>query len=240
MIIEAVIIECPHCNLRSSHHIAISGTVFESIVYTDGKMDVLSGMYSENPSLIKCRKCSAYFFFDENQLAGYESKEAYNENVSELTYNEYLLSADDFRNALLEMKHLRLEKEILLRTKFWWSVNDFIREDINWQEKKRFFTRAMNYLLMPLLKLKRFHPKYSVYKRYLMDKNENLIKLLGLLKPQNHPEEWLTVVEIYRELSQFTKADEALKKAPKGQNQKYFRLQKKLISKKDLYVRRVQ
>lgn len=240
MIIESVIIECPHCNLRSSHYSAVSGTVFESIVYTDGKMDVLSGMYTENPSLIKCRKCNGYFFFDENYVPENELNGAHKGEISELTHNEYSLNADDFRNALLEMKQLRVEKEILLRTKFWWSVNDFIREDINWREKKRFFTRAMNYLLMPLLKLKRFHPHYSIYKRYLMDKNENLIKLLGLLKPQKHPEEWLTVVEIYRELSQFAKAGEALERSPKTNNQKYFRLQKKLISKKDLYVRRVQ
>jgi len=244
MILETVVVKCPHCNRYSSHHLAVSGTILDSIVYTDGKMVVLSGMYSDNPFIVKCKGCKRFFFFEDHYFDYRQQPldfEQISKSLPDLCFDEFHLQVEDYYEALNYFKgKIALEREIVLRTRFWWAVNDIIRNDADWSRKQGMWLKLLNSVLRPLVAMKRFHPQYANYKRWLMEKNENLIELLSLLKLERFPEEWLTAVEIYRELSQFNKAAEALINAPAVNNQKYLKLQKKLISKRDLYVRRIQ
>jgi hypothetical protein len=213
MTIDPVNVVCPHCGIQSSHYIVMSGTIFRSEVYTDGRQDVLSGMHSTNPFIIRCRNCRGFYLFHEATRE--VDRRKLDQEFESLEYDEHHLTADDYFAFLKEMTGLDSEQELSIRMLFWRAVNDIIR----WKKPDE--------------------AKLEEYNGWKAEMASNLMRLLELLEHEMEEDYLLPAVEICRELGQFEKARGYLKKIPKGRNASFVEFQKKLISKGDSAVHKI-
>ncbi|MDZ7741909.1 MAG: hypothetical protein U5Q03_09210 [Bacteroidota bacterium] len=235
MIIEPVIVQCPQCQLKSVHYKAMSGTIHESISFTDGKMDVISGMISFDPVLIKCRQCNNLYFFYEAIREGREARES-TDAFGDLGFNERHPGIEDYQMAIEKYKGQDAGREIKLRTLFWWKINDLIRFESGIGRKRSLLMDILNYLYKPLRNYKPLHRHYPEYKKCLPDKNENLRALFKLLNPENNPEDIYFMVEIQRELGNYPAARNLLESIKNKSKRSFLRKQDQLIRKRNPFV----
>ena len=233
MILEPVNIVCPHCHLKSSHYMGMSGTIHECENYTDGKTDVISGMISFDPVLIKCRQCSGFYLFESAVLQ--DEDETY--DYEDLSFEERHPQIADYKRALKIMKGLNKDEEYQLRILYWWKTNDLIRFESGIGSK---FMDTVNYLFKPFRNCKKLHRNYREYKSWLKDKEENLQQLLKLLNPEVNPDDIYYMLEIYRELGNFSKARDFLNSISEGNNKSFKRTQNRLIRRRNPYVQKIR
>jgi len=236
MILEPVLIECPHCHLMSSHYRGMSGTIYKSESFTDGKMNVLHGMISFDPVLVKCRQCTGFYLFDNAILEGDEDKINSYENYCDLSYEELQLSLTDYKKALQVLTELDPDLERNLRTTFWWKINDLIRYKSGMNRKESKFRWVLRFLYNLFYRARKYHNNYAEYKTWVSDKNENIQKLISLLEPEQYPDDQCSVVEIYRELGAFTEALQQLNKITDRDHKSFKKMQRKLIRRKNIFV----
>ena len=236
MILESIIIQCPHCRLISSHYEVMSGTIFQSESYTDGKMEVISGAYGENPFMIRCRLCRGFYFYSDH----ISNAPSVNRQLPRLTYEEYYLKREDYLDAIRQLNLLSPQREKWLRIQFWWAINDLIRNDAGWGKRRSKILEFVNFILKPLQKVKWLHYRYPEYRKWIKHKHENLRMLLRLLTPAENTDDACLSVEIYRELREFPSAKKHLKLIPNDCCQTYQRTQKHLLLRRDRFVRRIQ
>jgi hypothetical protein len=213
----------------------MSGTIFQSETFTDGKTDVRSGAYGEDPYLIRCRQCHDLFLFHDNISEG-------NEDVHELSnlgFEEHYLHKEDYYEALQELEPLSPEKERDLRILLWWAINDIIRNDAGWGKRRSLFWDVVNFTFKPLQKIKRLHYRFPEYRKWLTRKTKNLWGLLPLLNPLNDINDACLSVEIYRELAEFSLAREQLKLLSIENCSTFYRNQKRLLKRRDRFVRKI-
>ncbi len=235
MIIEPVIIQCPHCRLKSIHYTSMSGTIHESISFTDGKMEVVSGMISFDPVLIKCRQCNKLYIFDKAIREGKEAGERIDE-LRDLHYGERHPQIEDYQEAIKIYKGQDMDQEIKLRTLFWWKINDLIRFESGIGSKRSFLMDVLNYLYRPLRNYKPLHKNYPEYKKWLPAKNENLRALYKLLNTENNPEDIYFMIEIQRELANYSNARNLLNSITDTSNRSFLKKQKQLNAKRNPFV----
>ena len=235
MILEPVTIQCPHCGLISRHYQVMSGTIFDSETFTDGKTDVISGAYGKDPFLIRCRRCQGFYFFGDHIN---EQKEDF-DDLPGLDYEEHYLEKEDYHEALQQINQLSPEREKWLRTLLWWAINDLIRNDTGWGKRRSKILEFVNFILKPLQKVKWLHYRYPEYRKWLSAKNDNMRRLLQLLDPVNDINDACLSVEIHRELAAFSLARQQLKMISPKNCHAFYRTQKRLLRHRDRFVRKI-
>jgi hypothetical protein len=212
MTIDPVNVVCPHCGLKSSHYIIMSGTIFHSEVYTDGRRDVLSGMHGTNPYLIRCRDCRGFYFYQENTFP--VDRRLPDLKFDNLHFEEHHLLAADYSDCLKELTSRDNEQETNIRLFFWRAYNDIIRWKSD-DERLKEHARLREEMKLNLTRLQ---------------------KIIG----QDMEEEYLfPLVEICRELGQFEKARKYLNMIPEGRNSAFLELQENLIASGDTTVHKI-
>ena len=240
MLIEPILLKCPQCHHVYQHYTSLSGTIHESISYTDGKTDVISGMISFDPLLVKCRHCSALFLFETAMQAVDEEADKPEPGPAEdLDFEQYHPDIGDFAKALDQIKDLSKEQERDLRFQLWWEINDLIRYESGIGERRSLWMDFVNYLYKPFRNCKKLHRNYPQYLKWKNLKNENLLKLIPLLHPENNVEDSCILVEIYRETKAFSKAKEELQKLPDGRLKSFKKLQHKLIAQRNAFAMKI-
>lgn len=182
-----IIFTCPKCNAPMRRGSLQSGNACLAKYWTDGKRE--APMLPEFPSVTKCKACKNFFWIEDTKTIGaipyfHRNKPDYPDDwrnaprIDELTIDEYNEAANlGIGNTIYREIHLRL--------RLWWLINDIGRG------KK--ITRLTN-------KLKAL-------------KKENLEKL-GALLDERKTEQKIMKAEIYRELGHFNTALKLLKTIP--------------------------
>jgi hypothetical protein len=236
MLLEPVIVECPHCKLKSQHYSVMSGTIHRSHSYTDGKMVVDSGAFGHDPFLIKCRNCQGFYLFCEaSDMASREEIE----ELDGLDYSEEVLKIEDYKNALIMIKDLSPDNERFLRMTFWWKINNLIRGKAWLFHRRTWWFGMANFLFKPFSKIRVFHPNFKEYKKWTEDKNENLEKIIPLLYINEDNEDMATIAEIHRELGDFKKAKYYLRQLPQNEFKAYKKIMRRMFLFRSKYVHRI-
>jgi len=236
MILEPAIIKCPHCGLQSSHYMVMSGTIYSSDSYTDGKVDNITGAYASNPYLVRCRSCKGFYFF--NEAASMDERNAGHEPVEELRHEEYFLQVIDYKDCTNSMIFNDIEKEKSVRILYWQAINDMIRFRNYYGVRWTWYFHVINIIMKPFRGWKRFHQNFRLYLSWNEEKKKNFESLLSLLNPDEDNSEDYLMVEIYREMGRFRDARRILKTIPLRGSRKFITFQRKLIFRRDRFVRK--
>lgn len=181
---------CPHCENKMYTIGVMSYTIRNSEVFSDGKVICNPPRPSEKNILI-CSECYEAFWKDDAQIDN-EKPEYLLDNLPEANSindlfpgfdSDHKLKRITYFFELLKKGFANTEKrEVFLRIELWQSINDTVR-----------------------------------YKKELIQNNlidifkNNLLRLVEIYKPRVENEK-LLLVEMHRELGQFDKASELLKK----------------------------
>jgi len=212
MTIDPVLVICPHCGLKSSHYVIMSGTVFRSEVYTDGRRDVTSGMHGTNPYLVRCRNCRDFYLYHENTHP--VDRSVPEEEEEGLQFEEHHLTAADYAEFIENAQPDDPEEELNIRLIYWRAYNDIIR----WNQEKS---------------------RLAEHDRLKDNMRANLTRLLEMLEQDLQEDYLYAAVEICRNLGRFGLAKEYLSRIPRGRNIAFLDLEKKLISAGETAVRKI-
>lgn len=179
-----IIFTCPKCNALLRRGSLQSGNTLLAKYWTDGKRE--APMLPEFPSVTTCKSCKNFFWIEDAKTIGaiYRNEPDYPDDWRNAPYIEEL-TIDEYSEAANSGIGNTTDREIHLRLRLWWLINDIGRG------KK--ITRLTN-------KLKAF-------------KKENLGKL-GVLLDERITEQKIMKAEIYRELGHFNAALKLLKTIP--------------------------
>lgn len=203
------ILACPHCQERMYTIGVMSYTIMNSEVYSDGKVVSNPPIPAEKNILI-CNTCNKAFWKDDALLDDDNS-----ENINELSeantpsdlfpYFEpdYELKHINYYSDLLESGFANTKiREVYLRNKLWWLLNDTIR----YKNKSK------------------IKDSKNIF-------DNNLKRLIEIFEPKNEEEE-LLLIEMYRELGEFDKASYLLKSLKGINNNGAFIQIQKAVNKK--------
>jgi hypothetical protein len=110
-----IVRECPHCRAHVVQEDTLSGNTIGAKYYTDGKRE--AKMLPDHPALVKCPKCSKFFWVEEaSEVAvGFDAAKGKEQVLAP--------SEKDMLN-FLAGPALPQDKEIYLRIRAFWSAND--------------------------------------------------------------------------------------------------------------------
>ncbi len=169
------------------------------------------------PHITKCGKCGTYLWREEFTIIGEMPFSHEDEGNLPIAWQEaeYIrfLTLDEYFEAIEKGKADTDERELYIRIKIWWAINDQIRNRIG------------EYTVNPIL-------GNDVYV-------QNLLRVIKLLENDSSPESFLRRAEAYRELGRFGAATRMLNRDFDRGYLRAVREIKKLIWKKDTIVRRL-
>ena len=114
---------CPKCSAEIVQNAIMSGNTFGARMWTDGKME--APMLPDYPLLVKCPDCKALLWIAEAKEIGRGGFFDGNPGWSNAKQPE-LLSESDLLRALMAGQ-LPAEKDLYLRYRYWWTINDAYR-----------------------------------------------------------------------------------------------------------------
>jgi hypothetical protein len=201
------LVSAPCCGVITStpRYASINSMAYEH--WTDGRR--VHTLMPPGAGLRRC-VCGAYFLLRNAEKVGFEQEQ--------VSPSAAYVEDEELQTAL--NAHLSKDVEIIVRRRYWQFLNDPYREayrihrdEVKAKAKKAQVFKAIIQNWMPL-NAKRVPPAsgFTVPDYVLSDEqSSNMLKLLTLLEGSN-PEGFLEVAEIYRELSRFEEATEALTK----------------------------
>lgn len=242
---ETFYIQCPRCHSWMEGHILKSSMINQSILYSDGKI-LNDGYITESQKVMICPACSHWSWIEE-----------YNEPVISwmkpsgfyYTWNSWRFygvhfGSNEGRMALvnhyrdfLEKSDTDVDKEIYFRRLMWWAYNDLIR-DLYQTDIHHIISKEMSFNVWKKNRAKLLNG-YKLFREHREDYLENLRILVKLLENRytDDDEEFeataLDIIEIYRQLGNFDKAEELINKTTR---RTYFiaSIEKRISAKDDL------
>jgi len=222
----------------------------EIICWSDGKIDSYS--LPDRNNVIQCTNCSGFFWRKDNSITRFENKERFDEIDKQYSeakslqslHEDLFFTSDNYKEIIINDYFKLLDsgfantkdKEIDLRTKIWWLINDFIRHKYRISkplQKMKFFFKRPNYILK---ERKRAKQQELAYGSHFEKKTNNLEKLAILF---NSKDDTNTLIEIHRELGNYYKANQLLQHyIPDvcSDNARFLKKSKKLINAKRNHV----
>lgn len=209
-----IAIKCPHCRTLMRDYELMSYTVHASTTYSDGFCE--DGI-SKIKDISICIHCKGAFWREEAKISKELDFETMEKLENALDMMDLPWSFDDdrqektilFYKDLLENDFTHNDvKEIYLRTRLWWSINDLVRHVPGWHHARNL--KQLRFILK--------HRKEStrLFKKYEDLSKENLNRLI-FLYIKNGDVDLLYLADMYREKSDFGKAmDILLKVEQKG------------------------
>ena len=202
-----IVLKCPQCGGLMNDYELMSYTIHHSTVYSDGNSD----QHPMSKVISICAICHLPFWrkeatlpedpdWDTEGLAAplniYDLPWKFDENAQELTIEYYQdLLDNDFA--------YDDEKEIYLRTKLWWSINNIIRNLSTWQS-----ARNLGQLSGIIKHRRKSLQLFSKYKPLL---DQNLDRMIFLYIKSTEAD-LLFLANMYREKGDFKKAQDVLSK----------------------------
>lgn len=120
-----IIRACPECSGEIVQNAIMSGNTFGARMWTDGKME--APMLPDYPLLVKCPDCQALLWIAEAREIGLGG--FFDENPGWPNAKKPgLPSESDLLRALMAGE-LSAEKDLYLRRRYWWTINDAYRTD---------------------------------------------------------------------------------------------------------------
>ena len=230
-----IVLDCPHCSTLMSDYELMSYTVHHATSWSDGKSDTgIPGMQQ-----IKiCAVCHLPFWKADAALPYDPNWDVAGELGGALDIRDLLEPFDDglkefminFYNDLIEQGFADDdERELYLRTRLWWSINDIIRHQAG--SKK---PRNLRHLI-EMIKQYRKHKHLNKERMQLFSKYEqmftkNLDRLIFFYIKKGDVD-LIYLADMYREKSDFNKAQEILMKF-EGKKGKVYRKMKRKIRQK--------
>lgn len=226
MLLEPVILKCPHCGKESSHYDMMSYTISGTEQYSDGKVIQLdhSGLPIFTPSFYKCANCG---FLYEHYNAILKEGASTTNQPNELLIEEENPGIDDLIQGLNQPWDTKIE--ISLRLHIWWGINDLIRYP---ELHHNPIFRQIN-KIKQRLKMGEGWQRFRAYNKVF---KANLNSLIGLV--HHEPEFILLQAEMYRELAEYSKAMETIQQVP-STYKKQAKAIKPLIRKKRWKVAKI-
>jgi len=129
----ALVYKCPSCGNLAQKGSINSGNTFGAVFYSDGRLD--APMLPEFPAITKCKKCSGFYWLeDENKVGEYEPYERWGgpSEENEAAKKQWqdadrtrFLNPDELQEAINARAHRDdPKKEKYLRKRLWWQLND--------------------------------------------------------------------------------------------------------------------
>ena len=212
-----VLLTCPHCNRKMENYGLSSYTVFKSVVFSDGKTDC-SPPIVRHETILLCYDCRKPFWKEDAidrdsmqhaaelpaSLDIYDLPFATEENFSDKLIDYYfeLLNTDFCTSA---------KKEIYLRIQIWHLLNNKIRYRSE---------NATNNFIKGIFNKKSNDASEKAFNEFLEKKqsfNDNLVNLIKVYTAETEAE-FILLAEMFRELGEFDKAIELLKKIDVAEN----------------------
>jgi len=228
---HSIILDCPHCSTLMNDYELMSYTVHNSISWSDGKCD--SGA-PDNHQIKICAVCHLPFWKADAALPDdpdWDTEGLYGPlNIHDLPWrfddNRQEMQIKFYNDLIEDSFADEDDKEIYLRTRLWWSINDIIRSLPNW-------TNARNWGQLSEIKNHR-HKSLKLFGKYktLLDKNLNRLMFLCIKKGDV---DLIHLAEMYREKGDFGKAIEILLQF-EGKRGKAYRKMKRKIRQKSIKV----
>ena len=234
-----IVLDCPHCSTLMSDYELMSYTVHSSISWSDGKCD--NGVPDNNQIKI-CAVCHLPFWkadavlpYDPNwdvagELGGAldirDLLEPFDDGLKEFMINFYDdLIEDGFADDE--------ERELYLRTRLWWSINDIIR---HWSvSRKPGNLRQLIKMIKRYRKQKELNKEsMQLFSKYEQMFTKNLDRLIFLYIKKGDVD-LIYLADMYREKSDFTKAHEVLMKF-EGKKGRVYSKMKRSINKRNSRV----
>ncbi|PLW94864.1 MAG: hypothetical protein C0591_11895 [Marinilabiliales bacterium] len=187
----------------------MSHTVHTSTTYSDGLCE--DGV-SKIKDISICTNCSQAFWREDAKLSKELDYEAMEELEGALDMMDLPWRLDDdrqekkilFYKDLLENDFADNDmKEIYLRTRLWWSINDLVRHLSRWHQARNL--KHLRFIL------KHRKENMKLFKKYEELLKENLNRLIFLYIKKGEVD-LLYLADMYREKSDFNKAMEILLK----------------------------
>ena len=207
-----IILECPQCSTLMSAYELMSYTTHRSENYSDGKTEF--GMPASKDISI-CTACRLPFWREDGRLPGDPDWEEHGDLGSVMELHDLEWNFDDDRNEKTIAFYKDLldngfadtdEREVFLRVRIWWSVNDLLRHLSSWRSARNLR------MLMAIIKHRR--DTLSLFKTYRELFGQNLERLIFLYIKSTEVE-MIYLANMYRELGNFGKATEILGKVDK-------------------------
>ena len=120
-----IIRECPKCAGTVVQNTMMSGNTFGARMWTDGKME--APMLPDCPWLVKCPDCHALLWIDETREIGEGG--FFDENPGWPNAKEPVSPMVSDLLRMLATDGLSPEKNLYLRQKYWWAINDAYRSN---------------------------------------------------------------------------------------------------------------
>jgi len=202
MLLDPVLIKCPHCSTLSQHYQLMSYTIHKAEYWSDGKCDSFD---IHKPSLlIKCRTCNQFYWIDKNnnQISRRIDHEAHeklgNQEFPNLEINEEVEDIENLNDAIVNGLGNTNERETYLRTRLWQKINDLLR-----------YNKGKSIKLLEFIRIRKKFPVNNRNKKTYEDNaekfKENLMALAALMD-DTYIEDLITKAEIYREIGIFNKS----------------------------------
>jgi len=117
-----IVRECPHCRAHVVQEETVSGNTIGAKYYTDGKRE--AKMLPDHPALVKCPKCSKFFWVEEaSEVAmGFDAAKG---------KEQVLAPSEEELLGFLAEPSLPKNKELYVRVWAWRSANDAWRRNPN-------------------------------------------------------------------------------------------------------------
>ena len=226
-----IILECPKCSTLMSAYELMSYTVHRSENYSDGKTEF--GVPASKDISI-CTACRLPFWREDGRLPGDPDWEEHGDLGSVMDLHDLEWNFDDDRNEKTIAFYKDLldngfadtdEREIFLRVRIWWSVNDLLRHLSSW--------RSARNLKMLRAIIKHRREASSLFESYRELFDQNLERLI-FLYIKGDDVDLLYLANMYRESGNFSKAREILDKVERKSSS--WRKLKRKVGKKDRRV----
>ena len=223
-----IILECPQCGALMSAYELMSYTVHRSENYSDGKTEF--GMPASKDISI-CTACRLPFWREDGRLPGDPDWEEHGDLGSVMDLHDLEWTFDDDRDEKTIAFYKDLldngfadtdEREVFLRVRIWWSVNDLVRHLSSW--------RSARNLKMLRAIIKHRREMLSLFNTYRKLFDQNLERLI-FLYIKSDDVDLLYLANMYRESGNFSKAREILDKVERKSSS--WRKLKKKVGKKD-------
>jgi hypothetical protein len=183
------VIACPHCQGLASYMTLLSGNTFGAVLYSDGKQ--VAPMLPAPPPVVKCEHCNAvYWMADAREMGMLDDDDLHTQNSSRKSAKQIVAPTDEELYAAIDggmATSVELEKQ--LRILAWWKWNDRFRKD------------------------GAFAPDQP---EQLSAGSRRNLEALAKLVDEVEPGTALLKAEALRQLGEFGRAEEILRKIPDG------------------------
>jgi hypothetical protein len=121
------IIKCPKCSLIAKNFSIASTFTFSITTWTDGR--IYNPLFPDVPIVTKCTDCGYVYWVDDNIIGSmnpFNTESVYPEAWKEARYID-INTIQDYIEAIKLGIGITKQKELDIRKRLWWSINDLHR-----------------------------------------------------------------------------------------------------------------